>query len=145
MAIETMQMPVDFPSLGERLCQCPRGSLDAFCDVHSRKNRAFKPAFWRDLVVAFAGAMLGETTFNRESNSKGKKAAAIAPVSALDNGNNAVASTFWLDGGKVPALSNEPLEFASNFSASTEAKFTAAAVAATLIILSNVIFISNLR
>ena len=81
---------------------------------------------------------------SRVSNNNGKKAAAIALISALDNGNDAVASTFWLNEGKVPALSNEPLEFASNFSASIEAKFTAAAVATTLMMIQKNFFMVSM-
>ena len=34
-----------FSQSGEKLSQRPHGLLDTFYDVHSRKNRAFKPKF----------------------------------------------------------------------------------------------------
>ena len=68
---------------------------------------------------------------NRGSNSKSKKAGAIAPVSALDNGNNAIAS--------------EPAESTSKFSVSDEVKATVAAVATTLIMVNNEVFMVDVN
>ncbi len=86
--------------------------------------------------------MLGETTFEPWKQQQWQKAAAIALISALDNGNNAVARAFWLDEGKVSAVAaSKPAESASKFPTSNEVK--AAAVAAMLMMVNNEFFIAD--
>lgn len=129
-----MQMPVGSFSLGRNcanvLVVCWIRSVAFIPAETEHSNQRFGGIWW----LRLRDRCWARRRLSRVSNSKDKKAAAIAPVSALDNGNNAVASTFWLDEGKIPAVSNEPVEFASNFSTSDEVKFAAAAATTLMMI-----------